>query len=257
MEYHVTITSLMQKVIEVLIDRFVGMDHCIINKGRNLVVEVPRREVANVVLELKKHFPDVVDIRKAYQMIDDLHDFILVKPIVSEAPLYAEGSISVPTLEKSLVDIVADKEYAGETKSEMLKTYQQSFERYPVNVSKLLRYAARKGKKEEVMELCEQMDRQRIEIVKNICEVLDNAPIVRAWIFGSFARQEERPDSDIDILVDMDPARPIGLLAYTDVIESLENATGRKVDLVANGSLKPYARESVERDKVLVYERTR
>ncbi|MBR4774552.1 MAG: nucleotidyltransferase domain-containing protein [Bacteroidales bacterium] len=105
------------------------------------------------------------------------------------------------------------------------------------------------------MELCEQLDRQRIEIVKNICEVLNNAPIVRAWIFGSFARQEERPDSDIDILVDIDPARPIGLLAYTDVIESLENATGRKVDLVANGSLKPFARESVERDKVLVYER--
>ena len=71
----------MREVSEVLFEGLVGVDNCIHEFGRNLIVEVPRSEVDKAVAVLGKHFPDVVDIRKAYQMVDVLHDFIMVKPM--------------------------------------------------------------------------------------------------------------------------------------------------------------------------------
>lgn len=255
MDYQIQITPQMQAVSAVLIEECVGIDHCIIGLGRNIVVEVARSNFNTVLVTLKKHFPDVVDIRKAYLMIDDLHDFILVKPMVSEAPLFEQDSFVAPTLEKQLVDRIADKEYAGETDEEKLQTYQRSFEQYPVNLSRLLRYAARKGKKEEVQQLLSRLNKERIEVIHSLCHILADAPVQRAWIFGSFARMEERPDSDVDLLVDFDKDSHLGLMALSSLIEKLEEGSGRKVDLVANGSLKSFAKSSVERDKVLVYER--
>ena len=66
---------------------------------------------------------------------------------------------------------------------------------------------------------------------------------------------EERQDSDIDILVDLDTSVPMGLLQYAGMVNKLESLLGRKVDMVATGSIKPFAQESINKDKVLVYER--
>ena len=66
---------------------------------------------------------------------------------------------------------------------------------------------------------------------------------------------EERPDSDIDILVDLDKSVPMGLLTYAGMINGLESRLGRKIDLVTNGTVKPFALDSINRDKVLIYER--
>ncbi|MBQ2330911.1 MAG: nucleotidyltransferase family protein [Bacteroidales bacterium] len=96
----------------------------------------------------------------------------------------------------------------------------------------------------------------RVATVRTIQDYFRQEPVERAWIFGSFSRMEERPDSDVDILVDLDTSSPIGLLQYAGMINRLEALLGRKVDLVAKDSVKPFARESVNRDKVLVYERT-
>ncbi|MBQ3872901.1 MAG: nucleotidyltransferase domain-containing protein [Bacteroidales bacterium] len=128
-------------------------------------------------------------------------------------------------------------------------------EAYNVNTSRLVRYAARKGKKEEVNEILSKIDKGRLATIKGICKVLSTAPVLRAWLFGSYARMEEKPDSDIDILVSLDKSAHIGLMAFSGLVNQLEQATGRAVDLVPEESLKPYARESVNRDKYLVYER--
>lgn len=80
-------------------------------------------------------------------------------------------------------------------------------------------------------------------------------PIERAWIFGSFARSEQNKKSDIDILVDFSNNETITLFKYVDLVNDLKKITGRKVDLVENGQLKPFAQESVEKDKILIYER--
>lgn len=245
----------MHAVSEVLMDAFVGMDYCITDTHRNLIVEVPKGKCEDVRMVLKRHFPDVALIRNAYPMIEDLHDFILVKQLISESPVFEENGVVVPELEKLLVDRDSDKEYASLDDDALQKEFQRAFELYTVNKSRLLRYAGRKGKKEEIRSRVERIDPHRVATVHAIQDFFRNEPVLRAWLFGSFSRMEEKPESDIDILIDLDRSVPMGLLKYSGMINQLENLLGRKVDLVANGSVKPFAQESIDHDKVLIYER--
>ena len=135
---------------DMLTEAFVGMDHCITDAGRNLIVEVPKGMCDAVRTALKQRFQDVALIRNAYPMMEDLHDFILVKPLISESPVFQNDGVSVPDLEKRLVDYDADKEYASLTDQDIQRVFQRAVELYPVNTSRLLRYAGRKGKKEEI-----------------------------------------------------------------------------------------------------------
>ena len=61
-------------------------------------------------------------------------------------------------------------------------------------------------------------------------------PIQRLALFGSWARGEAREDSDVDVLVEVDPS--IGL-RFVDLGEELEKALGRRVDLVSRRAIKP------------------
>ena len=255
MKYTVTISHKMQEVERLLLDSFVGMDHCITESGRNLIVEVPKNLCPQVRLELKRSFQDVALMRYAYPLIQDLHDFILVKPLISESPVYKENGVFTPELEKLLVDHQSDKEFSHLDDISIQKEYQRAFELYDINTSRLLRYATRKGKKEEVLNRIHKIDSTRVGIVHTIQDFFRNEPINKAWLFGSFSRMEEQPDSDIDILIDIDSTASVGLLYYAGMINKLENLLGRKVDLVAWGSVKPFAQESINRDKVLIYER--
>ena len=80
-------------------------------------------------------------------------------------------------------------------------------------------------------------------------------PVNRAYLFGSYSRGEETPDSDIDIMVDLDKSRPIGLFQYVNMKLDLQDLLHRDVDLVETDELLPFARESANRDKLLIYER--
>ena len=60
--------------------------------------------------------------------------------------------------------------------------------------------------------------------------------------------------SDVDIIVLLDKSNPIGL-KFFGMWSDLEELLGRKVDLVSEGTLLPYAKESAEKDKILIYER--
>lgn len=86
-------------------------------------------------------------------------------------------------------------------------------------------------------------------------DFLSKQPIIRAWIFGSFARGEQTMDSDIDLLVDFDKNQKFGLLKIASIINGLEDLSGRKIDLVDRSSLYPSIKEYVDQDKILIYER--
>jgi len=62
-------------------------------------------------------------------------------------------------------------------------------------------------------------------------------------VFGSVARREQRPDSDLDLLVDMEPKR--SLLDLIGFAQDVEEALGRHVDAVTEGSLSPYLRDRI------------
>jgi len=92
-------------------------------------------------------------------------------------------------------------------------------------------------------------------LLDSIQSTFVHSPVQRAWLFGSFAREEETTNSDIDILVQFIPNAKISLFDYGGIVYELEQKTGRKVDLVQENMLKPFAMQSTERDKILIYER--
>ena len=88
-------------------------------------------------------------------------------------------------------------------------------------------------------------------IIEALRHYFSTQPVQKAWLFGSFSRGEETKDSDVDIMVSLDKSKPIGL-KFFGMWSDLEELLGRKVDLVSEGTLLPFAQESVERDKILV-----
>lgn len=93
------------------------------------------------------------------------------------------------------------------------------------------------------------------KMIQTIQDYFKTQPIEKAWIFGSFARGEETPDSDIDILVVYSEKPKVGLLKIANIYVSLKKLLNREVDLVENGTLLPFAVENSEKDKILIYER--
>jgi uncharacterized protein len=72
-------------------------------------------------------------------------------------------------------------------------------------------------------------------------------------LFGSAARGEMRPDSDIDLLVEFIPGAKVDLFDYSGLMLDLSKLIGRKVDLVSKKGLKPLIRASVLKEARLVY----
>ena len=91
---------------------------------------------------------------------------------------------------------------------------------------------------------------------QTIADYFKTQPVVKAWLFGSFARGEETPLSDVDLLVIYDDKARVSLLKHCAMINDLESLLDRPVDLVEEGTLLPFALESANRDKKLIYERT-
>ncbi len=92
-------------------------------------------------------------------------------------------------------------------------------------------------------------------MTRMIAEYFKTQPVLKAWLFGSYARGEERPDSDVDILVEFDHSSPLGLFTYARIWRELKERIGRSVDLVEGGTVRPMMTDMVNRDKQLIYER--
>ena len=88
-----------------------------------------------------------------------------------------------------------------------------------------------------------------LDLLENQRESLRQFGVRELGIFGSFARNEQRPDSDVDVLVDLkrETFRDfMGLLSF------LEKLFGRKVDLVMKDSIKPIIRDRILRETIYV-----
>ena len=88
-----------------------------------------------------------------------------------------------------------------------------------------------------------------------IADYFATKPVVRAYVFGSFARGENNPDSDLDILVTFDRTAKVSLFDHVSMTYDLEDLLGMEVDLVTEGTLLPRVAASAEHDKILIYER--
>lgn len=90
--------------------------------------------------------------------------------------------------------------------------------------------------------------------IRSISQYFANKPILKAYIFGSVAKGEDNELSDIDILVDLDYSKRIGLLFIQMKID-LENILQKKVDLVSSNGLSPFIKARIEKEKQLIYEK--
>ena len=90
---------------------------------------------------------------------------------------------------------------------------------------------------------------------QKIADYFKTQPVLKAWLFGSFARGEENEDSDVDILFTPDMSQNFSLFTLGGMYMDLKELLGREVDLVPEGSLLPFAAETAEQEKKLIYER--
>ena len=82
-----------------------------------------------------------------------------------------------------------------------------------------------------------------------------NQPVKKAWLFGSYSRGEERPDSDVDIMVEYVASEELSLMQISCMKNSLSKLLNKRVDLVEEGCLLPFATDSVYKDRILIYEK--
>lgn len=73
-------------------------------------------------------------------------------------------------------------------------------------------------------------------------------------IFGSYARNENKPESDIDILLFLEPTAKISLLKLIEVEQELTDSLGIRVDLITERSLNPLIRSFIEKDLKIIFE---
>jgi uncharacterized protein len=83
--------------------------------------------------------------------------------------------------------------------------------------------------------------------------VLKARGVVAAYLFGSSARDEARPDSDLDLFIDVAPGRRFSLIDLLKMQHFLEDELGRAIDLTTRDSLHPLLRVDIERDAVRVF----
>jgi uncharacterized protein len=72
-------------------------------------------------------------------------------------------------------------------------------------------------------------------------------------LFGSRARGDNRPDSDIDILVEIAPDAPVGLFEYVAITQYLADLFPVRVEVADRSTLKPLVRPSAEREAVYAF----
>lgn len=77
--------------------------------------------------------------------------------------------------------------------------------------------------------------------------------VLHAGLFGSTARGEARTDSDVDVLVELDPAARIGVYGFVGLRRFVAELFVEPVDVVTPGSLAPGPRRSMERDVVYAF----
>ena len=88
-------------------------------------------------------------------------------------------------------------------------------------------------------------------MTQQIADYFKTQPVLKAWLFGSFARGEQREDSDVDLFVETQTANPFVLM---EAKEYLMKVMQRPVDIIRNHkNLNPRLRKRIERDGIPVF----
>ena len=122
-----------------------------------LLVEVEKEALLTVFYFLKENINLPVFVQPNQDVIDKYvpndKQIIIIKPLISEAPLHTAKGINLASLEKILVDIFCDEViFSAYQGSEMPTIFTEILNKYTLNQSRMLRYAARRGKRSRIKE---------------------------------------------------------------------------------------------------------
>lgn len=92
---------------------------------------------------------------------------------------------------------------------------------------------------------------KREEVYKKIAQELRNLGATKIAVFGSYARGEEKPNSDIDVLVEFSNRK--SLLELVRIERELSETLGIKVDLLTEKSISPYLIDSIKEEMEVIY----
>lgn len=92
------------------------------------------------------------------------------------------------------------------------------------------------------------------DLAEKLKSFFKNKPVNKAYLFGSLVRDESDENSDVDILVELDYSKPIGL-GFVKMQLELEELLNKKVDLFTSKSISKYIQPFIEAEKVLIYEK--
>jgi len=98
------------------------------------------------------------------------------------------------------------------------------------------------------------MENNIAQIKKAIIPILKNNDVVRAGIFGSYARGEAKKSSDIDILIKFNAKSRKSLLDLIGVKQDIEDKLKKKADVVEYSALHPFLRDRILKEEVRIYE---
>lgn len=96
-----------------------------------------------------------------------------------------------------------------------------------------------------------KIENSQISIIKNYFKT---KPVLKAFLFGSNARNETNENSDIDILVELDYSEKIGL-QFIQMKFDLEKLLNKSVDLVSSNGISKHIKSNIDKDKTLIYAR--
>jgi predicted nucleotidyltransferase len=96
------------------------------------------------------------------------------------------------------------------------------------------------------------MNQNKQEIYNRIVEFLKSKGATKVAVFGSYVRNEETPESDIDVMVDF--KRPIDLFDIIGIEQDLSDSLGLKVDLLTEGDISPYIISEVKNNMKVLYQ---
>jgi predicted nucleotidyltransferase len=77
--------------------------------------------------------------------------------------------------------------------------------------------------------------------------------VTHAAVFGSRARGDSRPESDTDIMIEIDPDAPVGVYEYVRIKEYIAGLFDGPVDVVEREALKPYVRPAATADAIYAF----
>ena len=124
---------------------------------RTTLVDVEREAIESVFMSLQNVESEIpIFLNPSQEDVDRYitnRDLIIVRPLVKEAPLDVINGCPVPTLEKMLVDAISDKELQHLQGNELYTIYSNAFSDYAIKKTRLLRYAARRNRKQKVEQI--------------------------------------------------------------------------------------------------------